>query len=262
MDDKPSLSIQELSLPAGGVTLVYLFRKPRGPLGRRKVRLRTDVSPPRPQILSSSCLLLPLSKGWTAEVEDPWLVLWARLLPLFWALLASEGSLWIHAFPGDVHYLKVLADGVLGRRAFWNEIVWAHEPQWKERRRWPEGHQLLLGYARSPRHVLFRKEVMDRIPYMAPRLVGEEKARRGKRPTDVWWFAHLDPPASGQGEGDSFPPESFWRRLLKVHTRPGDVVLALGAPSSLVAAAVDLGRRCFLLPEDAMAETMALEGEG
>ena len=33
---------------------------------------------------------------------------------------------------------------------------------------------------------LFDQDQITRVPYLAPSLVGKEKAARGKLPTDVW----------------------------------------------------------------------------
>src|SRR5207253_9155415 len=46
---------------------------------------------------------------------------------------------------------------------------------------------LILWYAKGTRWT-FNRDDVDRIPYMAPGLVGPEKAARGKLPTDVWWL--------------------------------------------------------------------------
>jgi len=138
--------------------------------------------------------------------------------------------------------VKVLADGLLGRDRFQGEIVWAARPGPPPRRGWAGSHALLFWYAREPKARLFREEAVDRIPYMAPKLVGPDKARRGKRPTDVWWYAHFDQPGTVQE-----PPLGFWRRLLDVHTRPGDRILAVQPPRGLVEAARRLGRPLVVL---------------
>ena len=92
---------------------------------------------------------------------------------------------------------------------------------------------------------------MDRIPYMAPGLVGKEKAARGKTPTDVWW--HTIVPTQGK-ERTGYPtqkPLGVLRRLLKVHTRPGDTVLDFFAGSGTTGeAALALGRSCILVDEN------------
>ena len=58
-------------------------------------------------------------------------------------------------------------------------------------------------------------EAIDRIPYLAPDLVGAEKAARGKTPTDVWW--HTIVPTNGR-EKTGYPtqkPEGILRRIIE-----------------------------------------------
>ena len=91
---------------------------------------------------------------------------------------------------------------------------------------------------------------MERIPYMAPGLVGKEKAARGKTPTDVWW--HTIVPTSGK-EKTGYPtqkPLGVLRRIVAVHSEPGDVVLDFFAGSGTAgAAAAECGRGFVLVDE-------------
>jgi len=49
-------------------------------------------------------------------------------------------------------------------------------------------HDNILWYAKNPRIISSTTTPLIAIPYMAPDLVGPEKAARGKIPTDVWWM--------------------------------------------------------------------------
>ncbi len=235
-------------LPDEQAVLIYLHY-PRPPsLPRRQVRLHRERGLRQPVQTVPAVLFLPLGEGWVAEVLDPWLASWPALLETLWPRLSPEGSLWIQVHPRDGAYLKVLADALLGRRCFRNEVVWVHPPRFLDPRRWPETHQALLGYVKSPRRALFQPDAVDRIPYMAPRLVGEAKARRGKLPTDVWWPGlGTSEDEAARGEGDFGFPSRFWQRLLRAHTRPGDLLLVVGRVNPLVRAARALGRRCRVL---------------
>ncbi len=100
---------------------------------------------------------------------------------------------------------------------------------------------------------------MDRIPYMAPGLVGKEKAARGKTPTDVWW--HTIVPTNGK-ERTGYPtqkPLGILKRIVKVHSRAGDLLLDFFAGSgTLGEAAAQLGREYILVDDNPVAaETMA-----
>lgn len=146
-------------------------------------------------------------------------------------LLTSHGSVFLRADVDRVHELKVLLDGLFGRQAFKNEIVFARPTRSKPSCRWPAGHDTVLWYAPGTGYY-FDYDAIDRIPYMAPGLVGREKAARGKTPTDVWWHSQA-------------PEDGFWARLIRVHTRPNDAVLVVCASSGdLAVSAAKSGRHC------------------
>ena len=46
----------------------------------------------------------------------------------------------------------------------------------RTRKRWPPKHDNILWYAKDPKNYVFNYEDIERIPYMAPGLVGKEKA--------------------------------------------------------------------------------------
>ena len=172
--------------------------------------------------------------------------------------LTSDGSLFVHLDYREVHYVKVALDRILGRDRFMNEIVWAYDFGGRPKRRWPAKHDTLLWYVLDPKRYVFRFDEMDRIPYMAPGLVGKEKAARGKTPTDVWW--HTIVPTSGK-EKTGYPtqkPLGVLERIIKVHSEPGDVVLDFFAGSGTTGeAAARLGRGFVLIDEHPEAiETM------
>lgn len=163
-------------------------------------------------------------------------------------ILAPAGSLFVHLDFREVHYCKVLLDAIFGRECFMNEIIWAYDYGGRTRRRWPPKHDTILWYARDPRRYTFNYDEVDRIPYMAPGLAGREKAVRGKTPTDVWW--HTIVPTHGKERTD-YPtqkPLGIMTRIIKVHTRPGDLVLDFFAGSGTTGeAAARLGRDFILI---------------
>ncbi len=164
--------------------------------------------------------------------------------------LTSDGSLFVHLDYREVHYVKVALDRILGRDRFMNEIVWAYDFGGRPKRRWPTKHDTLLWYVLDPKRYVFQFGEMDRIPYMAPGLVGKEKAARGKTPTDVWW--HTIVPTSGK-EKTGYPtqkPLGVLERIIKVHTEPGDVVLDFFAGSGTTGEAAGRSGRGFVLIDE------------
>lgn len=172
-------------------------------------------------------------------------------------LLKPNGSFFLHIDYREVHYCKVLLDSLFGRSSFMNEIVWAYDYGGRSKRKWSAKHDNILWYVKDPKAYTFNFDEMDRIPYMAPGLVGPEKAAKGKTPTDVWW--HTIVPTNGK-ERTGYPtqkPLGVLDRILKVHSQPGDNVLDFFAGSGTTGeAAVRLGRVCTLI--DSNPEAMAV----
>jgi site-specific DNA-methyltransferase (adenine-specific) len=119
-------------------------------------------------------------------------------------LLTDDGTLYFHVDYREAHYCKLLLDELFGRDAFLNELIWAYDYGAKARRRWPAKHDTILVYARTPGMHHFDADAVEREPYMAPGLVSVEKARRGKRPTDVWF--HTIVPTNGR-EKTGYPTQ-------------------------------------------------------
>jgi site-specific DNA-methyltransferase (adenine-specific) len=175
-------------------------------------------------------------------------------------VLARSGSFFVHVDYREVHYVKVLLDRIFGRASFQNEIIWAYDYGARATKRWPRKHDNLLWYSKDPDRYTFRLDEADRIPYMAPRLVGAEKAARGKTPTDTWW--HTIVPTSGR-ERTGYPtqkPLGILQRIVRVHSRPGDRLLDFFAGSgSFGEAAVRCSRDCVLVDDNPQAIEVMLE---
>lgn len=174
-------------------------------------------------------------------------------------LLAAHGSLYFHIDYREVHYCKILLDGIFGRENFLNEIIWAYDYGARTTRKWPPKHDNILVYVKDPDQYIFNAEAIERIPYMAPGLVGPEKAARGKLPTDTWW--HTIVPTNGK-EKTGYPtqkPLGIVKRIIQASSRPGDLVLDFFAGSGTTGAAcLDLDRRFILIDNNPQAiETMA-----
>ncbi len=163
-------------------------------------------------------------------------------------VLRDDGSLFFHIDYREVHYCKVLLDGIFGRECFQNEIIWAYDYGARSKSRWPAKHDNILWYTKHPERYVFRFDAMDRIPYMAPGLVGPEKAARGKTPTDVWWHTIVSPTGKEETGYATQKPHGILERIINVHSEPGDLVLDFFAGSGTTGeAAAKLGRDFVLL---------------
>lgn len=165
-------------------------------------------------------------------------------------LLTASGTLYLHVDPREAHYCKVLLDEIFGRDAFLNEIIWAYDFGGRARDRWPAKHDTILVYVRTPGAHFFDADAVERIPYMAPGLVGPEKAARGKLPTDVWWQSIV---GTNSREKTGYPtqkPEALLRRAMSASSRPGDWVLDFFAGSGTTGAVARASGRRFVLVDD------------
>ena len=141
------------------------------------------------------------------------------------ALNPEDGSIYVHVGWHVAHEMKLLLDRVFGTGAYINEIIWAYDYGGRPRNRWAPKHDYIFWYSRTPGRWIFNPSDIDRLPYMAPGLVGPEKAALGKLPTDVWWMT-IVPTNSKQRTGyPTQKPEKLLERIIRACSHPGQVVL-------------------------------------
>jgi site-specific DNA-methyltransferase (adenine-specific) len=240
------------ALSDGSVDLIYVDPPFNTGKSQQSARIRTVPSPDgdRTGFQGKRYRTTLLSKSAFDDAFADYLSFLRPRLEEAHRVLAPRGSLYIHLDYREVHYVKVELDGIFGRSSFINEIIWAYDYGARTRKRWPPKHDNILLYAKSPTDFRFNYEEIERIPYMAPGLVGPEKAARGKLPTDTWW--HTIVPTRG-AERTGYPtqkPIAILKRVVQASSLPGDLVLDFFAGSGTTGAAcLALGRR-FLLVDD------------
>ena len=179
-------------------------------------------------------------------------------------ILKPNGSLYFHIDYREVHYCKILLDQIFGRDSFLNEIIWAYDYGARTRKKWPAKHDNILWYAKDPANYIYNVDEIERIPYMAPGLVGPEKAARGKLPTDTWWHTIV---ATNGKEKTGYPtqkPLGIINRIVAASSNPGDTVLDFFAGSGTIGeSCLKLGRDFILVDSNLQAiETMKLRFKG
>lgn len=192
----------------------------------------------------------------TASLEEHLADLRVRLAAVR-RVLAPHGSVYVHVDWRTSHHVRLLLDELFGADHFLNELIWAYDYGGRARDRWPRKHDTILWYARGDEW-RFERDAIDRIPYLAPDLVGPEKAAMGKLPTDVWWMT-IVPPASRERTGyPTQKPVRLLERILAASSRPGDLVVDPYAGSGTTGvAAARLGRRCLLVDRNPAAVEIA-----
>ena len=174
-------------------------------------------------------------------------------------ILTKTGSLFFHIDYREVHYCKVMLDGIFGRECFQNEIIWAYDYGARSKTKWPAKHDTILWYTKDAKKYTFNLGECDRIPYMAPKLVGAKKAARGKLPTDVWWHTIVSPTGKEKTGYATQKPLGVLERIVRVHSNPGDRVLDFFAGSGTTGAAAGMLGREFLMVDESK-EAVAIMG--
>jgi site-specific DNA-methyltransferase (adenine-specific) len=234
----------------GAANLVYI--DPPFNTGKRQERRRTrtvrdDEGGDRTGFKGKRYRTIELGRTGYSDVFDDFIVFLLPRLEEARRILAEDGSFFLHIDCREVHYCKVVLDQLFGRASFMNEIIWAYDYGARSKSKWSMKHDTILWYAKDPDRYTFDFEAMDRIPYMAPGLVSEEKAARGKTPTDVWWHTIVSPTGKEKTGYATQKPLGVLERIVKVHSRPGDLVVDFFAGSGTAGEAAALNGRRFLL---------------
>ena len=240
------------SLPDACIDLVYIdppFNTGQSQTLRRIRTERDETNGDRSGFQGKRYRTVQLGSLSYVDIHDDYLAFLEPRLTEIRRVLRESGSLYFHVDYREVHYCKVLLDCLFGRDCFMNEIIWAYDYGARTTKKWPPKHDNILVYVKNTSEYYFDAEAVERIPYMAPRLVGEEKAARGKLPTDTWW--HTIVPTNGS-ERTGYPtqkPVGILRRIVQASSPPGGVVADFFAGSGTTGAVcAALGRR-FLLAD-------------
>ncbi len=247
-DNLPNLR----ALPSGSIGLIYIdppFNTGHSQ-SRKELKTVADENGDRVGFQGRSYRTTQIGEKAYRDSFDDYLGFLEPRLREAYRVLKSNGSLYFHIDYREVHYCKILLDQIFGRESFLNEIIWAYDYGARSKKKWPAKHDNILWYAKNPDDYSFNFEQLDRIPYLAPGLVGKEKAERGKTPTDTWW--HTIVPTNGK-EKTGYPtqkPLGIIRRIIRASSQPGDVVLDFFAGSGTTGVACLENNRPFILMDN------------
>lgn len=253
-------------MPAGCIDLIYI--DPPFNTGKRQIRLhlKTTRTPygDRVGFNGERYKTITLGSREYTDIFDDYMQFLAPRLEEARRVLKSTGTLYFHIDYREVHYCKILLDKIFGRDAFLNEIIWAYDYGGKSKKKWPPKHDNILVYVKDPERYTFNVSAIDRIPYMAPNLVGPEKAARGKLPTDTWWHTIVPTTSSEKTGYPTQKPLGILDRIIRASSDPGDTVLDFFAGSGTTGAScLKLSRRFILIDNSLQAlEVMARRFRG
>ena len=247
-----NLTILQECIPDESINLIYIDP----PFNTGKYQLRTEIQVEQDDQgdrVGFQGKTYKTHKGKTRHYSDKFKSADAYLAFLrlrfeeAYRVLHPYGSFFLHIDYREVHYCKVILDEIFGRDSFVNEIIWAYDYGGRSKSRWPAKHDNILWYAKTPKRYTFNFEEMDRIPYMAPGLVGKEKAALGKTPTDVWWHTIVTTNGSEKTGYPTQKPLGILNRIVKVHSSQGDLLLDFFAGSGSFGEAAALHHRSSIL---------------
>jgi site-specific DNA-methyltransferase (adenine-specific) len=248
-------------LDTGSVDLVYVDPPFNTGKSQRSTRIKTvrAADGDRTGFQGQRYVTIKIGSRSYADVFDDYLAFLQPRLEEIYRVLSPQGTLYFHIDYREVHYCKLLLDAIFGRSCFLNEVIWAYDFGGRPKRRWPPKHDNILVYVKDIRNYVFNVDAIERIPYMAPGLVGPEKAARGKLPTDTWW--HTIVPTNSP-ERTGYPtqkPLAILKRIVEASSEPGATVLDCFAGSGTTGeAALALGRQFILMDNNPEAlEVMA-----
>lgn len=250
------------SLPSGSVDLIYIDPPFNTGHTQARTQIRTEQAEDGDRVGFAGKRYQTVKVGAMAysDLFDDFLGFIEPRMREAYRVLSPNGSLYFHIDYREVHYCKVLLDQIFGRESFLNEIIWAYDYGARTKKKWPAKHDNILWYAKNPEAYTFNYEAIERIPYMAPGLVGPEKAARGKLPTDTWWHTIV---ATNGKEKTGYPtqkPLGVLRRIVLASSNPGELVMDFFAGSGTTGAAcLESGRRFILVDNNPQA--LATMGE-
>ena len=236
-------------VPDASVDLVYIDPPFNTGKPQTRTRLRTERDPEGDRVGFGGARYRTTRLGSAsfADKFDDYLCWLEPRIAHAHRVLKPTGSFYFHIDYREVHYCKVLIDHVFGRDCFLNEIIWAYDYGARTTKKWPTKHDNILVYARDVAQYHFDVDEIDRIPYMAPGLVGAEKAARGKLPTDTWWHTIVSPTGKEKLGYPTQKPLGVLERIVRASCPKGGLVLDFFAGSGTAGAAALARDRRFLL---------------
>ena len=153
-------------------------------------------------------------------------------------VLKETGTLYLHCDPTAGHYLKILLDGVFGKKNFVAEIIWHYAWGVRTTKRWNRKHDVVLMYAKSRDFTFNAKDVMEKRKDEVLRRLetgvasATMAADRGKSedktmalPTDVWYIPTINAMSKERTGYPTQKPLELLKRIVLASSNGDDIVL-------------------------------------
>ena len=202
--------------------------------------------------------------------RSTWLTFMKQRLELARQFLSDDGSIFVQLDFHEVHYLKVLMDGIFGEENFRNDIVWCYTGPSGSNKFLPRKHDNILYYARGadcefhmPR--IKHKSGIHNTGQLFGSANGDDDFKsaaedRGKKLED-WWI-DISSTDRYRSEAIGFvgqKPVRLIERIIRIGTSEGDLVMDFFAGSGTTAiAAHNLNRRFILIEREDYIESITV----
>lgn len=167
--------------------------------------------------------------------RDSYIAMMNERIRLIYALLADDGTIFLHCDYRTSGINRAILDEVFGQDRILNEVIWIYGLGGSSNRYFPRKHDTLFWYSRSEDY--FFEPPM--VPASSQRMKG-----RDKKAPDYWDIPSINNMA---GERLAYPtqkPEALLERVISSTTRPGDLVADFFCGSgTTLAVAEKLGRK-------------------
>jgi len=111
--------------------------------------------------------------------HEEWLRDITETLKLLEPLLSKDGSIWMSIDDNEMHYLKVAADNVFGRKNFLTTIVWQHRNTRENRIIFSKNHEYILVYAKEPKEFKLKRNLLPLTESISIRYKNPDNDSRG-----------------------------------------------------------------------------------
>jgi DNA modification methylase len=152
-------------------------------------------------------------------------------------VLKNTGSFYLHCDPTASHYLKIILDGVFGRKNFITEIIWSYSWGVRTTKRWNRKHDVILMYSKSENYYFNAEDVLEprklqeqskkRLEYSGALIKDHNKRGNNELalPTDVWHIPTINAMSKERTGYPTQKPLELLHRIIKASSKEGDLVL-------------------------------------
>lgn len=113
------------------------------------------------------------------KTHKSWLKDMTRVLEKLKKFICEDGSIWISIDDNEVHYLKLVADKVFGRKNFVNTVVWQHRLSRENRAIFSNNHEYVLVYCLDKKKFKKSRNLLPATDELLSRYKNPDNDERG-----------------------------------------------------------------------------------